>query len=79
MLVIESNSVNSGTEVLIENVCIKLHVLQTYCSPSNEDCILKKFGHEYSLLSKMWKINLHNMSFHTHHIVQYIPITSKGR
>ena len=23
MLVIESNSVNSGTEVLIENVCIK--------------------------------------------------------
>ena len=43
MLVIESNSVNSGTEVLIENVCIKWHVLQTYCFPSNEDCTLKKF------------------------------------
>ena len=42
-LVIESNSVNSGTEVLIENVCIKWHVLQTYCFPANEDCTLKKF------------------------------------
>ena len=52
MLVIESNSVNSGTEVLIENVCIKWHVLQTYCFPSNEDCTLKKFWHEYLLLQK---------------------------
>ena len=43
MLVIESNSVNSGPEVLIENVCIKWHVLQLYCFPSNEDCTLKKF------------------------------------
>ena len=42
MLVIESNSVNSGTEVLIENICIKWHVLQTYCFPLNEDCTLKK-------------------------------------
>ena len=40
---IESNSVNSGTEVLIENVCIKGHVLQTYCFPLNEDCTLEKF------------------------------------
>ena len=32
----ESNSVDGGTEVLIENVCIKLHVLQTCCFPSNE-------------------------------------------
>ena len=29
--------VNSGTEVLMENVCFKWHVLQTYCFPSNED------------------------------------------
>ena len=43
MLVIESNSVNSGTEVLIENVCIKSHVLETYCFPSNKDCTLKNF------------------------------------
>ena len=49
----ESNSVNSGTEVLIENVCIKRHVLQTYCFPSNEDCTLKKISHEYLLLPKM--------------------------
>ena len=49
----ESNSVNSGTEVLIENVCIKRHVLQTYCFPSNEDCTLKKKTHEYLLLPKM--------------------------
>ena len=27
----ESDSVKSGTEVLIENVCIKRHALQTYC------------------------------------------------
>ena len=52
MLVIESNSVNSGTEVLIEIVCIKWHDLQTYCFPSNGDCTLKKFWHEYLLLQK---------------------------
>ena len=52
MLVMESNSVNSGTEVLIENVCIKWHVLQTYCFPPNEDCTLKRFWHEYLLLPK---------------------------
>ena len=52
MLVIESNSVNSGTEVLIENVCIKWHVLQTYCFPSNGDCTLKKFCYKYLLLQK---------------------------
>ena len=52
MLVIESNSANSGTEVLIEIVCVKWHVLQTYCFPSNGDCTLKKFWHEYLLLQK---------------------------
>ena len=52
MLLIESNSVNSGTEVLIEIVCIKWHVLKTYCFPSNEDCALKKIWHEYLLLQK---------------------------
>ena len=52
ILVIESNSVNSGTEVLIEIVCIKWHVLKTYCFPSNEVCTLKKFWHEYLLLQK---------------------------
>jgi len=43
MLVIESNSVNSGNYFFIENVFINLHVLQTYCFPSYEDCTLKKF------------------------------------
>ena len=38
----ESDSVKSGTEVLIENVCIKRHALQTYCFPSNEDCTQKQ-------------------------------------
>ena len=52
MLLIESNSVNSGTEVLIEIVCIKWHVLKTYCFPSNEDCALKKIWLEYLLLQK---------------------------
>ena len=49
----ESDSFNIGTEVLIENVCIKRHALQTYCFPSNEDCTLKKISHEYLLLPKM--------------------------
>ena len=39
-----SNSVNTGTAVSIDNVCIKGHVLQTYCFPSNEDRTLKKFS-----------------------------------
>ena len=51
MLVIESNSVNSGTEVLIEDFCIKRHVLQTQFS-SNEDCTLKKFRHENFTFAK---------------------------
>ena len=60
MLVIESNSVNSGTEVWLE-----WHVLQTYCFPSNEDCTLKTFWHEYLLLPKMWPDLFTNTTYMT--------------
>ena len=43
MLVIESNSVYSGTEVLIENVCTKWHVLQTYCLLDTEKILTQIF------------------------------------
>ena len=55
--------------MLKENVCIKWHVLQTYCFPSNEDyCTLKKFWHKYLLLPKMWTDLLLSNRFETTYI-----------